>query len=138
MESNKDPFLFDVIKLLRPDPAVRLHFFLSFSSSSSFFSQAWRRRGSYQRTSDVSHSFKLDGTSFAHLVLLFSSSPSSSSSSSLYSLHAALRRRLEDEENGGVKCCPHLLRLFVVFLLFLQHANSSQLLKKTPPVAKKY
>lgn len=27
MESNKDPFLFDVIKLLRPDPAVRLHFF---------------------------------------------------------------------------------------------------------------
>lgn len=50
-ESNKDPFLFDVIKLLRPDLGVRVNFFPSIA-------------GSYQKTSDVRHSFKLHGTSF--------------------------------------------------------------------------
>lgn len=51
IESNKDPFLFDVIKLLRLDLGVRVNFFPSIA-------------GSYQKTSDVRHSFKLHGTSF--------------------------------------------------------------------------
>lgn len=51
IESNKDPFLFDVIKLLRLDLGVRVNFFPSIM-------------GSYQKTSDVRHSFKLHGTSF--------------------------------------------------------------------------
>lgn len=51
IESNKDPFLFDVIKLLRPDLGVRVNFFPSIA-------------GSYHKTSDVRHSFKLHGTSF--------------------------------------------------------------------------
>lgn len=51
MESNKDSFLFDVIKLLRPDLGVRVNFFSSIA-------------GSYHQISDVRHSFKLHSTSF--------------------------------------------------------------------------
>lgn len=51
IESNKDSFLFDVIKLLRPDLGVRVNFFPSIA-------------GSYHQISHVRHSFKLHSTSF--------------------------------------------------------------------------
>lgn len=74
-DSNKDRFLFDVIKLLRLDLGVRVNFFPSIV-------------GSYQKTSNVRHSFKLHGTLFFFFP----------------SLHLILKR--QKGEAGVAFCCP--------------------------------
>lgn len=136
MESNKDPFLFDVIKLLRPDPAVRLHFFLSFSSS--FFPKHGGGGGVAIRGLQMSATLSSLTAPRSLAGSFFLPLPPPPTLPPFISFQAPLRRWSEDEENRrirGQKCCPHLfllpraplplllLLLLLVLLLFLQHSN---------------